>query len=75
MKRVENLSVYDSSIRAIIGFILLNMTAMGFMGLFGLFGLLLFATAYAQHCPVYGALGLSSIDNSNSTENHAHPAE
>lgn len=55
----KNVRSLDSSVRMVIGAVLLVLTFMGYIGLWGLLGVVLLVTGLFKFCPLYQVFGFS----------------
>lgn len=58
---VANVGKSDRMIRILLGIVLLSLVFVGPQTLWGLIGIIPLATAFINFCPVYQALGLSTV--------------
>lgn len=67
-----NLGVTDSAIRAILGAVLILVTALGWIGPWGWLGIVPMLTAALRFCPLYALLGIQSCPVEKTEELHFH---
>ena len=56
-----NIGPIDQWVRISVGYVLLFLAATGLVGAWGYIGLLPLATAGLRYCPLYHALGISTL--------------
>jgi hypothetical protein len=64
----KNEATWDRALRAVIGIVVLSLIFWGPKSLWGLLGLIPLFTAFAGWCPLYAALGLSTIPKAEPAE-------
>jgi uncharacterized membrane protein YfcA len=69
-----NIGGFDRLARLIIGAALIASAVFGIIGFWGYIGVVPIATALIGWCPVYRALGVSTVCSSGKCHSDCHPA-